>query len=216
MLQTGALFWAFHIFLRLLLPWKCGNGMRTNPSLSSLKWPSVAYALLLFSNIQWNWTACSWQRTFVQRVAQNKWEHVWHMRVPRNVLESKIKQSLCMCACRCCSHLCTLKLHKRGCPELEFRICGFFLPWEGPPPPSSTPDMPDTEHSSQTGDPTWRTASSMPIINWWGTLQPRETERVSLGSGMWKRGKKKKTWNTRVQMKKESKHQKVYSELWQQ
>lgn len=54
--------------------------------------------------------------------------------------------------------------------------------------PPFCPDMPDTEHSSQTDDPTWRTASSMPITDWWEPLQPQETERLSLGSGMW--GKK--------------------------
>lgn len=36
------------------------------------------------------------------------------------------------------------------------------------------------EHSSRTGDPTWRTASSMPITNWWDPLQPQENEKKRL------------------------------------
>lgn len=41
-------------------------------------------------------------------------------------------------------------LHKQGWPEVGFSFCGFCLPWDLP----SAPDMPDMEHSSQTGDPT--------------------------------------------------------------
>lgn len=116
--------------------------------------------------------------------------NMWALQQGVKVLNLNVSDRMHVCLSAGAVHTCVLwwnPLHKQ---DMQQWLAGggvqslwVLSPLGDPPPPCSTLDIPDMEHSSQTGDPTWRRASSMPITNWWDLLQPQETERP----GMWEK-----------------------------
>lgn len=77
-------------------------------------------------------------------------------------------------------------------------LVGFGLPQE---PLPSSPDMPDMEHSSQTGDLAWRTASSMLIISRWERLKSPRGQEGEFGIRNVKTRGRDKKWMERIERK---------------